>query len=70
MRYAIVSLEWAKARGIVINDVMRKSIDGKLVVLHLDFLVPYEGEVTVVYESTDPAFVDLLQSEAWTEATV
>ena len=81
MRYAIVPIEWCAARGILVTPEERKSLDGTLVIKHLNMLSPYvreewkdgtatldgmEDEKVKTYAFDDPEFRELLQSEEWT----
>ena len=81
MRYAIVPIEWCAARGILVTPEERKSLDGTLVIKHLNMLSPYvrqewkdgtatldgmEDEKVKIYAFDDPEFRELLQSEEWT----
>ena len=81
MRYAIVPVEWCAARGILVTPEERKSLDGSLVVKHLNMLSPYvrqewkDGSATLdgmddekvkIYAFDDSEFRELLQSEEWT----
>lgn len=81
MRYAIVPIEWCAARGILVTPEERKSLDGSLVVKHLNMLSPYvrqewkdgsatldgmEDEKVKIYAFDDSEFRELLQSEEWT----
>lgn len=66
MRYAIVDLVWAKSHGIDILPEMRTSIDQSKVILHEEYLVPFDDEDFPCYSFSDPSFVELLNSEEWT----
>ena len=44
MRYVIVTIEWCMEHGIVPPVHARKSVDGTMVLLHEDFIVPVLGE--------------------------
>lgn len=66
MKYAIVDIVWAKSHGIEILPEMRTSVDQSKVILHEEFLSPFDDEEFLKYESTDPEFIDLLASEEWT----
>ena len=79
MRYVIVTVEWAAARGIMLTPEMRKSIDGSKVVLHEEmvkaYLTPEDAEVSAQAEDSgmfksyafdDAEFREILASEEWT----
>lgn len=66
MRYAIVDLVWAKSHGIDILPEMRTSIDQSKVILHEEYLAPFDDEDFPCYSFSDPSFVELLNSEEWT----
>lgn len=66
MRYAIVDLVWAKSHGIEILPEMRTSVDQSKVILHEEYLVPFDDENFPRYSFSDPAFSELLNSEEWT----
>lgn len=65
MKYAIVNIVWAKSHGIEVLPEMRTSTDQSKVILHEEYLAPFEDESFPKYESTDPEFIDLLASEEW-----
>ena len=78
MRYVIVTVEWAAARGIMLTPEMRKSLDGSKVVLHEEmvkaYMTPEDAEVSPLaegdgmfksYAFDDAEFRELLASEAW-----
>lgn len=65
MKYAVVDIVWAKSHGIEILPEMRTSVDQSKVILHDEYLVPFDDEDFPKYESTDPEFIDLLASEEW-----
>ena len=44
MKYAIVDLLWAKSHGIEILPEMRTGIDQSKVILHEEFLSPFDDE--------------------------
>lgn len=67
MEYAIVNIVvWAKSHGIEVLPEMRTSTDQSKVILHEEYLAPFEDESFPKYESTDPDFMELLNSEEWT----
>lgn len=66
MKYAIVDLLWAKSHGIEILPEMRTSIDQSKVILHEEYLAPFDDEDFPRYSFSDPSFVELLNSEEWT----
>jgi hypothetical protein len=66
MKYAIVDLVWAKSHGIEILPEMRTSVDQSKVILHEEYLVPFDDEDFPRYSFSDPSFVELLNSEEWT----
>lgn len=66
MRYAIVDLLWAKSHGIEVLPEMRTSVDQSKVILHEEYLVPFDDEDFPRYSFSDPSFVELLNSEEWT----
>lgn len=81
MKYAIVPVEWCAARGILVTPEERKSLDGSLVIKHLNMLSPYvkqewdngtatldgmEDEKVKVYSFDAPEFRELLDSPEWT----
>ena len=65
MKYAIVNIVWAKSHGIEVLPEMRTSVDQSKVILHEEYLAPFEDESFPKYESTDPEFMELLASEEW-----
>ena len=66
MRYAIVDLLWAKSHGIEVLPEMRTSVDQSKVILHEEYLAPFDDEDFPRYSFSDPSFVELLNSEEWT----
>ena len=79
MRYVIVTVEWAAARGIMLTPEMRKSLDGTQVVLHEEmvkaYMTPEDAEVSPLaegdgmfksYSFDDAEFREILASEEWT----
>lgn len=79
MRYVIVTVEWAAARGIMLTPEMRKSLDGSKVVLHEEMVKAYltaeNEEVSTLaegdgmfksYAFDDAEFREILASEEWT----
>lgn len=81
MRYVIVTVEWAAARGIVLTPEMRKSLDGAKVVLHEEMVKAYmtaedtgvstlveSGEMFKSYSFDDAEFREILASEEWTSS--
>lgn len=79
MRYVIVTVEWAAARGIMLTPEMRKSLDGTQVVLHEEmvkaYMTPEDAEVSPLaegdgkfksYAFDDADFREILASEEWT----
>lgn len=65
MKYAIVNIVWCKSHGIEVLPEMRTSVDQSKVILHEEYLAPFEDESFPKYESTDPDFMELLASEEW-----
>lgn len=65
MKYAIVDIVWCKSHGIEVLPEMRISTDQSKVILHEEYLAPFEDESFPKYESTDPDFMELLASEEW-----
>lgn len=65
MKYAIVNIVWAKSHGIEVLPEMRTSTDQSKVILHEEYLAPFEDESFPKYVSTDPDFMELLASEEW-----
>lgn len=66
MKYAIVNIVWAKSHGIEVLPEMRTSIDQSKVILHEEYLAPFDDEDFPRYSFSDPSFVELLNSEEWT----
>lgn len=66
MKYAIVDLLWAKSHGIEILPEMRTSTDQSKVILHEEYLAPFDDEDFPRYSFSDPSFVELLNSKEWT----
>lgn len=79
MRYVIVTVEWAAARGIMLTPEMRKSLDGSKVVLREEmvktYLTPEDAEVSTLaegdgmfksYAFDDAEFRAILASPDWT----
>lgn len=79
MRYVIVTVEWAAARGIMLTPEMRKSLDGSKVVLHEEmvkaYMTPEDAEVSTLaegdgmfksYAFDDAEFREILASAGWT----
>lgn len=81
MKYAIVPVEWCLARGVLVTPEERKSLDGTLVIKHLNMLSPFvrqewkDGTATLdgmddgrvkVYAFDDPEFLSMLSSDEWT----
>lgn len=66
MKYAIVDIVWAKSHGIEVLPEMRTSVDQSKVILHEEYLAPFDGEDFPRYSFSDPSFVELLNSEEWT----
>ncbi len=79
MRYVIVTVEWAAARGIMLTPEMRKSLDGSKVVLHEEmvkaYMTPEDAEVSTLaegdgmfksYAFDDAEFREILASAEWT----
>lgn len=66
MKYAIVNIVWAKSHGIEVLPEMRISTDQSKVILHEEYLVPFDDEDFPRYSFSDPSFVELLNSEEWT----
>lgn len=66
MKYAIVNIVWCKSHGIEVLPEMRISTDQSKVILHEEYLVPFDDEDFPRYSFSDPSFVELLNSEEWT----
>lgn len=66
VKYAIVDLLWAKSHGIEVLPEMRTSVDQSKVILHEEYLAPFDDEDFPRYSFSDPSFVELLNSEEWT----
>lgn len=66
MKYAIVNIVWAKSHGIEVLPEMRTSVDQSKVILHEEYLAPFDDEDFPRYSFSDPFFVELLNSEEWT----
>lgn len=66
MKYAIVNIVWAKSHGIEVLPEMRTSVDQSKVILHEEYLAPFDNEDFPRYSFSDPSFVELLNSEEWT----
>lgn len=66
MKYAIVNIVWAKSHGIEVLPEMRISVDQSKVILHEEYLEPFDDEDFPRYSFSDPSFVELLNSEEWT----
>lgn len=66
VKYAIVDLLWAKFHGIEVLPEMRTSTDQSKVILHEEYLAPFDDEDFPRYSFSDPSFVELLNSEEWT----
>lgn len=66
MKYAIVNIVWCKSHGIEVLPEMRTSVDQSKVILHEEYLVPFDDEDFPRYSFSDPSFVELLNSEEWT----
>lgn len=65
MKYAIVDIVWCKSHGIEVLPEMRTSVDQSKVILHEEYLVPFDDEDFPRYSFSDPSFVELLNSEEW-----
>lgn len=66
MKYAIVNIVWAKSHGVEVLPEMRTSTDQSKVILHEEYLAPFDDEDFPRYSFSDPSFVELLNSEEWT----
>lgn len=66
MKYAIVNIVWCKSHGIEVLPEMRTSVDQSKVILHEEYLAPFDDEDFPRYSFSDPSFVELLNSEEWT----
>lgn len=66
MKYAIVDIVWCKSHGIEVLPEMRTSVDQSKVILHEEYLAPFNDEDFPRYSFSDPSFVELLNSEEWT----
>lgn len=66
MKYAIVDIVWCKSHGIEVLPEMRTSVDQSKVILHEEYLAPFDDEDFPRYSFSDPSFVELLNSEKWT----
>lgn len=65
MKYAIVDIVWCKSHGIEVLPEMRTSTDQSKVILHEEYLAPFDDEDFPRYGFSDPAFSELLNSEEW-----
>lgn len=65
MKYAIVDIVWCKSHGIEVLPEMRTSTDQSKVILHEEYLAPFDDEDFPRYSFSDPAFSELLNSEEW-----
>lgn len=65
MKYAIVDIVWCKSHGIEVLPEMRTSVDQSKVILHEEYLAPFNDEDFPRYSFSDPAFSELLNSEEW-----
>ena len=66
MKYAIVDIVWCKSHGIDVLPEMRTSTDQSKVILHEEYLAPFDDEDFPRYSFSDPSLVELLNSEEWT----
>lgn len=67
MKYAIVNIVlWAKSHGIEVLPEMRTSVDQSKVILHEEYLAPFDDEDFPRYSFSDPEFINLLSSDGWT----
>ena len=66
MKYSIVDIVWCKSHGIEVLPEMRTSVDQSKVILHEEYLAPFDDEDFPRYSFSDPSFVELLNSEEWT----
>jgi hypothetical protein len=66
MKYAIVDIVWCESHGIEVLPEMRISTDQSKVILHEEYLAPFDDEDFPRYSFSDPSFVELLNSEEWT----
>ena len=66
MKFAIVDIVWCKSHGIEVLPEMRISTDQSKVILHEEYLAPFDDEDFPRYSFSDPSFVELLNSEEWT----
>ena len=66
MKYAIVDIVWCESHGIEVLPEMRTNVDQSKVILHEEYLAPFDDEDFPRYSFSDPSFVELLNSEEWT----
>lgn len=56
MKYAIVNIVWCKSHGIEVLPEMRTSVDQSKVILHEEYLAPFDDEDFPRYSFSDPFF--------------
>ena len=56
VKYAIVDLLWAKSHGIEVLPGMRTSTDQSKVILHEEYLAPFDDEDFPRYSFSDPTY--------------
>lgn len=66
MKYAIVNIVWAKSHGVEVLPEMRTSVDQSKVILHEEYLAPFDDEDFPRYSFSDSEFINLLSSDEWT----
>lgn len=71
MKYVIVTVEWCLSKGITVPESARKSVDGKKVLFHYDFVKPTltEQESIEVYRHDSKELSDVLNGPEWHEFT-
>lgn len=65
MKFAIVDNQWLSEHGLLAIPTMRVSRDGSKVILHDEYLSPYQDEDFPRYSFDDQLFKNLLNSEDW-----
>lgn len=65
MKYAIVNIVWCKSHGIEVLPEMRISTDQSKVILHEEYLAPFDDEDFPRYQFGDSEFIELLNSKEW-----
>lgn len=69
MRYVIVTVEWCTEHGIIVPEQARRSVDGKKVILHEDFVKPVisdrEKGTVASYNYNSEELYAILEGEEW-----